>query len=336
MSSSLLTKTAKEAAVKLLKLTVNGRAVLVPAGATILDAIRASGARVPTLCYHPSTKPSGVCRMCLVDVKGKSKPLASCHTPAVSGMVVQTDSQQIQDFRRRDLQFLLSRHPNACMTCEASGNCKLQDLVLENQVEDLWPKSDRGSPEHPEHLLHDHTSPAIYRDMDKCIECGLCVEACAAQKIHAIGFAERAGDRIPTTAFDKPLSETNCISCGQCTWVCPTGALIERPDWHRVMDVLDAHRRTTVVQTAPATRVAIGEEFGFAPGTISTGRLVNALRSLGFDYVMDTNFSADVCIMEEANELLARVRGERPGGKLPLFTSCCPGWINYVEVRPFM
>jgi NADH-quinone oxidoreductase subunit G len=268
----------KMASQALLSLTVNGKKVKVPQGSTLLTAIRAAGAHVPTLCYHPEFKAHAVCRMCLVDVEGLHKPVAACHYPCQESLNITTDTPTLKEFRKNDLQFLLSRHPNECMRCEVSGDCKLQALVQEEQVEEVWPKSLRGSLEHPEHLLHDHTSPSIYRDMEKCIECGLCVEACDAQRIHAIGFAERGGATMPVTAFDKPLNETNCISCGQCTLRCPVGALIERPDWHRVLEVLDSGRRKTVVQTAPATRVAIGEEFGFEPGTISTGRLVNALK----------------------------------------------------------
>jgi len=321
------------AAAALIGLEINGRAIQVAQGSTLLDAIKKAGSNVPTLCYHPEFEPRAVCRMCLVELEGSHKPLPACRTKAQEGQIIKTDTEELKAFRRRDLQFLLNRHPNECIRCEASGDCKLQKLVQEEQVEDMWPiKSNRGSPEHPEHTLHDHTSPSIYRDMDKCIECGLCVDACAAQKIDAIGFAERGAGMLPITAFDRPLSETGCISCGQCTLRCPVGALIERPDWHRVLDVLNSRRRKTIVQTAPATRVAISEEFGLEPGTVSTGRMINALRELGFDYVTDTNFSADLTIMEEANELLARLKGEREGA-LPLFTSCCPGWINYVELH---
>mmetsp|Transcript_10944 Transcript_10944/g.24104 ORF Transcript_10944/g.24104 Transcript_10944/m.24104 type:complete len:748 (-) Transcript_10944:27-2270(-) len=338
MSTNITRQAPPAIANALVSLRVDGRPVKVAEGATLLDAINTSGSHVPTLCYHPEFQPKAVCRMCLVNVKeanataNASKLLPACRTKVEEGQEVTTNSEDIKAFRRRDLQFLLNRHPNDCMRCEAAGNCKLQSLVQEECVEDMWPtKTSRGSDEHP-HLLLDHTSPSIWRDMSKCIECGLCVDACSAQKINAIGFAERGSGMLPITAFDKPLSETGCISCGQCILRCPVGALIERPDWHRVLDVLDDRKRTTIVQTAPATRVAIGEEFGLEPGSVSTGRMINALRELGFDYVTDTNFSADLTIMEEAHELLQRLQGKREGA-LPLFTSCCPGWINYVEIN---
>eukprot|EP00162_Nutomonas_longa_P012144 comp20933_c0_seq2/m.43686 comp20933_c0_seq2/g.43686 ORF comp20933_c0_seq2/g.43686 comp20933_c0_seq2/m.43686 type:complete len:584 (-) comp20933_c0_seq2:65-1816(-) len=270
----------------------------------------------------------GHCRVCLVEIGSEGKLVPACATKATEGLSVKTHSPAVVESVRHNLQFLTCRHPNVCATCEANGNCEFQRLSYRFGVHELLP----GVLHNPRSKVLDTSSNSLVRDMDKCVLCSRCIRACSEiQGMNILGMAGRGDRERVTTVDDLPISATACISCGQCTAVCPVGALIEKPAVHEVHDLLaNADGDLVLVaQTAPAVRVAISEEFGLPPGTASTGKMVAALKQLGFHYVFDTNFSADVTIMEEATEFVKRLT--TPGSTMPMFTSCCPGWINLVE-----
>ncbi|TYB80828.1 MAG: 2Fe-2S iron-sulfur cluster binding domain-containing protein [Kosmotoga sp.] len=305
-------------------ITVNGKKHEVTEGQTILEALREIGMDVPTLCYHPSLSIVGSCRVCVVEVEGAKNLSPACSTYVDDGMVIKTNSDRVEKAVKFNLALLLSSHPNDCMTCDVNGKCEFQDLIYQYDVQDMFPKELRSE-------TYDESSPSLFRDMNKCINCGRCVRACEElQGLSILSMTNRGHDSLPLPSFGAPISATDCINCGQCAYLCPVGAITERMEFRQVMDEINKHSKILVVQTAPAVRVALGEEFGEKPGSISTGKMVAALRQLGFDYVFDTNFAADLTIMEEGSELLDRVKN---GGKFPMFTSCCPAWVNLMEKK---
>ena len=305
-------------------LKINGIPVTVPAGTTVLDAARKVGVRIPTLCYLRDVNEIGACRMCVVEVKGARGPVAACVYPVNEGMEVTTNSEKIIEARKTTLELLLSNHKKECLSCVRSENCELQKLCKEYGVAD----SHRFEGEMT-HYEPDVSAAHMVRDNEKCILCRRCSATCAnLQQVAVIGANDRGFDTHISCAFEKKLAEVSCVSCGQCINVCPTGALHEKDDTDKVFAAINDPEKFVVVQTAPATRVSIGEEFGGEIGEICTGKMVSALRSLGFDKVFDTNFTADLTIMEEATEFLGRYTKKE---KLPLITSCSPGWIKFCE-----
>ena len=302
---------------------INGKEYEVEEGITVLDACKNAGVYIPTLCYHPRLESIGACRVCVVEIEGARTLQPACTTQVRDGMVINTTNDRVNDAVTTVLELIRKEHETNCATCHMNGSCELQDLFYRYNIEDVNVL--------PEDLLdiYDDSSPAVIRDLSKCIECQRCVRACSEwQDMNIYSMVERSYKTYPGTPFDLPLYETLCVSCGQCTVACPVGAIYEKQDWRKVLDELEKHEKVLVVQTAPATRVAIAEEFGAEPGTISTGKMVAALRRLGFDYVFDTDFSADLTIVEEANEFVHRLKN---GGPFPMFTSCCPAWINLAE-----
>ena len=303
-------------------LLVNGESVALSGEKSLLEVVRNAGIDLPTLCYHPELSLHGACRLCMVEVAGRGV-VAACHTPPESGMVVKTNTAILRRLRRMALELLLSRHDRECTSCSRSSHCSLQELANRFGVSDLRFKQERT-----DHLPIDSSS-ILVRDPNKCILCGECVRMCGeVQGIGVYGFAHRGAKMQVTTAFHQDLANTDCVHCGQCAAICPTGALVIKPQIQEAWKVLNDENKTVVVQIAPAVRVSLGEEFGMAPGESTMGQLVSALRSLGADKVFDTAFTADLTVLEETEEFLARVQSE---GRLPQFTSCCPAWVKFAE-----
>jgi len=302
--------------------TINGKEYQVKEGMSVLNACKEAGVYVPTLCYHPSLSVVGSCRVCVVEIEGFRNLTPACATEVRDGMVISTNSERVQRSVKFNLALLLANHPNDCMTCNQNNKCEFQDLIYRYDIEDVFPKSLRNLP-------YDESSPSLFRDMNKCINCGRCVRICEEkQGLAILSPTGRGHEVIPLPALAAPIAATDCINCGQCATVCPVGAITERMEFREVMKQLENKDKVVVVQTAPAVRVAFAEEFGEPAGTVSIGKMVAAIRKVGFDYVFDTDFAADLTIMEEGSELLGRVK---EGGKFPMFTSCCPGWVNLME-----
>ncbi|MCL2496995.1 MAG: NADH-dependent [FeFe] hydrogenase, group A6 [Symbiobacteriaceae bacterium] len=314
--------------VKKVNLTINGTAIAVAPGTVLLAAAHQAGVHIPSLCYLNSDEfqyrnSVGSCRVCMVEVVGRRGLVPACSTTVYEGMVVRTDSLKAIRARRTMVELLLSNHPSDCLICERNGNCQLQQMAADMGIRSIKYKGAVSS--HPK----DIESFSIVRNPDKCILCRRCETMC--NSIQSVGVYSAIGRGFETTmgtAFNKPIIETTCTFCGQCVSVCPTGALSEVDATEEVWKLLQAPGKVVIAQTAPAIRVALGEEFGMEPGSVITGKLAAALRRLGFAKVMDTNFTADVTIMEEASEFVHRFQH---GGKLPLLTSCCPAWIKFFE-----
>lgn len=309
----------------MINLTIDGLNVSVPEGTTILEAARTVGIDIPTLCFLKDINEAGDCRMCIVEVEGRKGFATSCIQKVEEGMVVKTNSKDVSEAREVVLDLILSNHHKDCLTCVRNGNCELQRLAQRyNKQEILY------SGELCEHEI-DCGSPSIVRDFNKCVLCRRCVATCKkVQKIGAIDVANRGFNSCVSTVDNLSLNDVNCTNCGQCIMSCPTGALREKDNTKDVWNLIKDEDKYVVVQTAPAVRAALGEEFGLPIGTNVTGKMVTALRRLGFDKVFDTNTGADFTIMEEANELIERLT---KGGTLPMITSCSPGWVKYIEMN---
>ena len=305
-------------------LKINGMEIAAEKGATILEAARNAGIQIPTLCYLKEINAIGACRICVVEVKGARTLVAACVFPVSEGMEVFTSSQTVLNARKLTLELILSTHKRECLSCVRSGNCELQKLCKDFKVDD----EDRFDGTNPEYQVDD-TAVHMRRDDNKCILCRRCVAACSHwQNVSVIGPNDRGFNTHIGCAFDEDLGNVACVSCGQCIVVCPTGAIYEKDETDKVWAALADPNKHVIIQTAPSTRVTLGECFDMPVGTNVEGKMVAALRRLGFAGVYDTNFSADLTIMEEAHEFVERVRGK---GAMPMITSCSPGWVKFCE-----
>lgn len=302
---------------------INDQVIQVDKGTLVLDAAKSIGISIPTLCYHPDQEIKANCRVCVVEIEGCRTLQPSCATRVAEGMVIHTNSKKAQEARKMNIELLLANHNMSCTTCIRNGNCELQRIasvlgIRETRFENVMLPQDR-----------DESSPSVIRNQNKCIKCGRCIQICASvQGLAILDYTGRGHASEVKPAYGHNLGDIRCVACGQCSTVCPVAAITEKEDIDRVWEAIEDPKKHVVVQTAPAVRVSIGEEFGLEPGSIVTGKLVAALRALGFDAVFDTDFTADLTIIEEGHELLKRIK---EGGTLPMMTSCSPGWINFIE-----
>lgn len=307
----------------MVNVTIDGINVSVPNGSTILQAAKEVGIKVPTLCYHPDQAVKANCRVCVCEVEGNRLLQAACSQPVAEGMVVKTRTPKVVEARKTILELILSHHPQDCLNCIRNGNCELQDLAAEYIIRDNpFELKVRG-------LGKDLSTPAIFRDPDKCILCRRCIDACTVvQSVSALGIEMRGSEAMVVPTMGGSLIDSPCVMCGQCIHACPVGAIGEVEDIDKLMAAIADPDTVVVTQIAPAVRVALSEEIGMATGELPMEVFVAGLRQLGFDHVLHTNFTADLTILEEGNELLQRLT---TGGTLPMFTSCSPGWINFCE-----